>query len=124
MPSARPVQDLNNPFTQLSAFAAQIYGGVADTFTMTAKTRGPVVGSILFGIYAATAGQGVGWEDSAFPSAFPHFGTVEYWETETRDLEEHVTRILSGDDEVPPGLQREKEVRDIELSNKDFFWDM
>jgi Ser/Thr protein kinase RdoA (MazF antagonist) len=64
------------------------------------------------------------WDDAAFPSAFPHFGTVEYWENETRDLEEHVDRILSGGDDVPSGLRREEEVRDIELSNKDFFWDM
>jgi len=33
---------------------------------MTARIRGPVVGFVLFGIYAATAGRGVGWEDSAF----------------------------------------------------------
>ncbi len=26
------------------------------------------------------------WDDPAFPSAFPHFGTLEYWEKETRDL--------------------------------------
>ncbi len=64
------------------------------------------------------------WEDSAFPAAFPHFGTVEYWENETRDLEEHIGRILSGDDEVPAGLRRDEEARDLDLSNKDFFWDM
>jgi Ser/Thr protein kinase RdoA (MazF antagonist) len=28
------------------------------------------------------------WEDPAFPDAFPHFGTAEYWENETRDLEQ------------------------------------
>jgi Ser/Thr protein kinase RdoA (MazF antagonist) len=66
------------------------------------------------------------WEDSAFPAAFPHFGTADYWENETRDLEEHVERISSGrDEEVTPGGQRRDDVEpDIELSNKDFFWDL
>jgi len=65
------------------------------------------------------------WEDSAFPAAFPHFGTADYWENETRDLEEHVERISSGRDEVTPGGQRREGAEpDIELSNKDFFWDL
>ena len=64
------------------------------------------------------------WEDSAFPAAFPHFGTADYWENETRDLEEHVARILSGNDEVPAGLRRDDAEREPELSNKDFFWDI
>ncbi|MGZ3699232.1 MAG: serine/threonine protein kinase, partial [Bdellovibrionota bacterium] len=27
------------------------------------------------------------WEDPAFPSAFPQFGTHRYWQDETQDLE-------------------------------------
>ncbi|MCH8891441.1 MAG: serine/threonine protein kinase [Myxococcales bacterium] len=64
------------------------------------------------------------WEDSAFPAAFPHFGTADYWENETRDLEEHVERISSGRDEVLLGQRRDTVELDIELSNKDFFWDL
>ena len=65
------------------------------------------------------------WEDKAFPAAFPHFGTADYWENETRDLEEHVERISSGRDEVTAGGQRREDAEpDIELSNKDFFWDL
>jgi Ser/Thr protein kinase RdoA (MazF antagonist) len=64
------------------------------------------------------------WEDSAFPAAFPHFGTADYWENETRDLEEHVERISSGRDEVLLGQRRDNVEPDIELSNKDFFWDL
>ncbi|MBW2540624.1 MAG: serine/threonine protein kinase [Deltaproteobacteria bacterium] len=66
------------------------------------------------------------WEDSAFPAAFPHFGTADYWENETRDLEEHVERIASGRDEVEPGggRRREDAESDVELSNEDFFWDL
>jgi Ser/Thr protein kinase RdoA (MazF antagonist) len=63
------------------------------------------------------------WQDPAFPDAFPHFGSASYWETETRDLEEHVARILSGDG-VPPGLAREAPGEERELGNSDFFWDL
>ncbi len=68
------------------------------------------------------------WEDPAFPDAFPHFGTEEYWQNETRDLEEQVDLILSGEDawqsegdDSPRGSDRESEG---ELTNKDFFWDL
>ncbi len=64
------------------------------------------------------------WQDPAFPAAFPHFGTADYWENETRDLEEHVERIASGRDEVPPGPVHDDAGLEIELSNKDFFWDL
>lgn len=66
------------------------------------------------------------WEDPAFPDAFPHFGTDDYWETETRDLEELVERISKGDDLLTPS-EREEAVassEDSELTNKDFFWDI
>ena len=36
------------------------------------------------------------WRDPAFPDAFPHFGTDDYWENETRDLEEQLERIAGG----------------------------
>jgi Ser/Thr protein kinase RdoA (MazF antagonist) len=65
------------------------------------------------------------WEDPAFPDAFPHFGTAQYWENEVRDLEEQVERILRGSfvasergDEHPSGEP------EPELSNEDFFWDL
>jgi Ser/Thr protein kinase RdoA (MazF antagonist) len=66
------------------------------------------------------------WEDPAFPDAFPHFGTDEYWETETRDLEELVGRLESGDDLIPTDeREARREVEDdAELTNKDFFWDL
>jgi Ser/Thr protein kinase RdoA (MazF antagonist) len=68
------------------------------------------------------------WEDPAFPDAFPHFGTEDYWENETRDLEEQVERVESGDG---PGLavgddgpgSTGEDARG-ELTNKDFFWDL
>ena len=67
------------------------------------------------------------WEDPAFPDAFPHFGTDEYWERETRDLEEQVERCHRAEGESrdagsePAEPDRESEGR---LSNKDFFWDL
>lgn len=66
------------------------------------------------------------WEDPAFPDAFPHFGTEEYWENETRDLEELVRRIEGGDDLLTPDEREERVASDGEgeLTNKDFFWDL
>ena len=63
------------------------------------------------------------WEDPAFPATFPHFGSLEYWERETRDLEEQVERLLREGEDVPPGLRREGEP-EPELSNEDIFWDL
>jgi len=66
------------------------------------------------------------WADPAFPDAFPHFGTEQYWETETRDLEELALRIESGDDMRTPTEREEVRVEkgDEELTNDDFFWDL
>jgi Ser/Thr protein kinase RdoA (MazF antagonist) len=66
------------------------------------------------------------WDDPAFPDAFPHFGTDEYWENETRDLEELVDRIERGDDLLSPDEREERLAEDegSELTNKDFFWDL
>ena len=33
------------------------------------------------------------WDDPAFRSGWPHFGTAEYWERETADLEEQLTEV-------------------------------
>ena len=64
------------------------------------------------------------WQDPAFPDAFPHFGSEQYWENETRDLAEQVERIQRGDDvtaaEEAPAQSSEAQ----ELTNEDFFWDL
>jgi Ser/Thr protein kinase RdoA (MazF antagonist) len=66
------------------------------------------------------------WQDPAFPDAFPHFGTDQYWETETRDLEELVERLAKGDDLLTPTEREEAlaESGEDEMTNEDFFWDM
>ena len=67
------------------------------------------------------------WEDPAFPAAFPHFDSADYWENETRDLEEHVGRLLRDADapeEIRAEYMGETEEADAELTNKDFFWDL
>ena len=63
------------------------------------------------------------WQDPAFPDAFPHFGSPSYWEDETRDLEEQVTRLLRGSDHLPAGSAR-AEAPEPELSNEEIFWDL
>jgi len=67
------------------------------------------------------------WEDPAFPDAFPHFGTDDYWENETRDLEEQLEIIVRGEDAwMAPEAQERAQDREAEgqLTNKDFFWDL
>jgi Ser/Thr protein kinase RdoA (MazF antagonist) len=60
------------------------------------------------------------WNDPAFPKAFPHFGTVQYWEEETKDLQEQLSVIL---EEQDGGIPADETPSGEELTNKDFFWD-
>lgn len=65
-------------------------------------------------------------DDPAFRDAFPHFGTDEYWERETRDLEEQLDRIL-GEKKPEAPVHEERDTSQpasAELTNKDFFWDL
>ncbi|MFP8875034.1 MAG: serine/threonine protein kinase [Myxococcota bacterium] len=64
------------------------------------------------------------WQDPCFPDAFPHFGSEDYWENETRDLEELVERIATGAPDTASGEERATAAEDPELTNKDFFWDL
>ncbi len=64
------------------------------------------------------------WGDPAFPSAFPHFGTAEYWEKETRDLEELTGRLDRNEPVEPGGIRRIEAAEEGELTNNDFFWDL
>ncbi len=72
--------------------------------------------ALRFVHYAAWIGRR--FEDPAFPAAFPHFGTAEYWENETRDLEEQLARV----ERAEPGAP--EPAPEPELANKDFFWDL
>ena len=68
------------------------------------------------------------WQDPAFRLGWPHFGTEDYWQTETADLEEQLDLIRRGvraelgqaHGAVSPSGSEETEA---ELTNKDFFWD-
>ncbi len=67
-------------------------------------------------------------EDPAFKMGWPHFGTEDYWQTETADLEEQLALIRRGTKpEVGPSLglvhPGGAEETEAELTNKDFFWD-
>jgi Ser/Thr protein kinase RdoA (MazF antagonist) len=73
--------------------------------------------------YAAWIAQR--WDDPAFPAAFPHFGTVQYWEDETADLEDQLDYFHTHTDDLPDAVRRpdQTEEEKKELTNKDFFWD-
>jgi len=67
------------------------------------------------------------WHDPAFRAGWPHFGTFEFWEGETRDLEEQlqVVRKETGGTSVAAsegGFQGAEDTEE-ELTNKDYFWD-
>jgi Ser/Thr protein kinase RdoA (MazF antagonist) len=64
------------------------------------------------------------WEDPAFPAAFPHFGTAEYWERETQDLEDQVALLGRSGEALRAGAARSATEPESELTNKDFFWDL
>lgn len=65
------------------------------------------------------------WDDPAFPAAFPHFGTVQYWEDETADLEEQLEFFHKNTGDLPENIRRPESSaeEEKELSNKDYFWD-
>jgi Ser/Thr protein kinase RdoA (MazF antagonist) len=64
------------------------------------------------------------WDDPAFPAAFPHFGTVQYWEEQTADLEDQLDYFHSHSEDLPEGIRRAAPAgEEKELTNKDYFWD-
>lgn len=65
------------------------------------------------------------WDDPAFPAAFPHFGSAQYWEEQTADLEDQLEYIHAGRGLLPEHLRRPATPGpdEAELTNKDFFWD-
>ncbi|MBN2725219.1 MAG: serine/threonine protein kinase [Deltaproteobacteria bacterium] len=64
------------------------------------------------------------WEDPAFQKAFINFGTTDYWEKETVDLEKQLLHIRENVQSLPFSLKHEAVEEEKELTNKDFFWDM
>jgi Ser/Thr protein kinase RdoA (MazF antagonist) len=61
------------------------------------------------------------WDDPAFPAAFPHFGTPEYWEREALDLERQLEQVQREDPAAPDGRSGENE---RQYTNEDYFWDL
>lgn len=60
------------------------------------------------------------FQEQAFKNTFPHFGTEEYWERETIDLEKLAKGIRTT---IEEDSEISSEMKEEELSNKDFFWD-
>lgn len=66
------------------------------------------------------------WHDPAFPAAWPHFGTLDYWQRETEDLEEQLAILrgeLSAEEGGNDGEEGEQKEEEPALTNKDYFWD-
>ena len=64
------------------------------------------------------------WQDPAFPPAFPHFGSVQYWEDETSDLEDQIRFFYAHTSDLPESIKKDESAdEETEMSNKDFFWD-
>jgi Ser/Thr protein kinase RdoA (MazF antagonist) len=66
------------------------------------------------------------WHDPAFPAAWPHFGTAEYWERETQDLEEQLAVIrgeMAPEDAEARLTEEAAGEEEPTLTNKDYFWD-
>lgn len=67
------------------------------------------------------------WHDPAFPAAWPHFGTEEYWARETEDLAELLAVIRGEATPEEGGIRGDEEAEKAEeeevLTNKDLFWD-
>jgi Ser/Thr protein kinase RdoA (MazF antagonist) len=66
------------------------------------------------------------WHDPAFPAAWPHFGTLDYWQRETDDLEEQLALVRG--ELAPPAAGGEGgpeagAAAEEALSNRDYFWD-
>ncbi len=59
------------------------------------------------------------WHDPVFPVTWPHFGTEDYWQQETDELERQLELIRQEQDPIGQAAQEPEE----ELSNADYFWD-
>jgi Ser/Thr protein kinase RdoA (MazF antagonist) len=67
------------------------------------------------------------WHDPAFRAGWPHFGTFDFWEAETRDLEEQL-EVIRKESSVFAGVGDDHNVAtdgdsSEELTNKDYSWD-
>ncbi len=68
------------------------------------------------------------WHDPAFRAGWPHFGTGEYWERQTGDLEEQLAAVRKAaasavGPAAEPGSRVALSPPEELLSNKDYFWD-
>jgi len=66
------------------------------------------------------------WHDPAFQTAWPHFGTDEYWRQETEDLEEQLAVVRGESVAAEAGSTASVAApteEPVELTNKDYFWD-
>lgn len=70
------------------------------------------------------------WHDPAFKAGWPHFGSEDYWQNETTDLEEQLreaqravaTSAKRSESAAALGTALSPEPEEL-LSNEDYFWD-
>ena len=60
------------------------------------------------------------WHDPVFPVTWPHFGTEDYWQGETDELERQLELIRQ---EADPAGYAAAQAPEEELTNADYFWD-
>jgi len=60
------------------------------------------------------------WHDPIFPATWTHFGTEDYWQQETEELERQLDLIRQ---EKDPAAHAASKTDEEELTNADLFWD-
>ena len=60
------------------------------------------------------------WHDPIFPATWTHFGTEDYWQQETEELERQLDLIRQ---EKDPTAYAASKTDEEELTNADLFWD-
>lgn len=116
-----PVQDLwlllpgKDPHTGLLREAfLEGYGAFRPFDRSTLRLIEPLRGLRLVHYAAWLARR---WHDPIFPQTWPQFGTPDWWEAQTHDLEELVAGLQVEDGVAAPVAVEEG------LTNKDLFWD-
>jgi Ser/Thr protein kinase RdoA (MazF antagonist) len=125
-----PVQDLWLAIPGRDAASRELRGRMIDgyrrfrEFDDTTLTRVETLRGLRVVHYAAWIARR--WHDPIFRATWTEFGTDEWWQSETEALEE-ILRFARGDGgceaEEEAGAATARATADVELTNRDYFWD-